>query len=587
MKLFRIALIASLLLIAACASQRPPTGGPEDKVPPHVIGIYPDSNAVRFAGTKLRFKFDKYISHSSLPEASFISPTVPASEIDFDWSGKEVELKFEKPFKPNRTYSITLTNALKDLRGNSLAKPYTRAFSTGDKIDTGSVAGIVFNAESRVAQGVTILAYLCTATGSQGDSVVIKADTLNPSKAKPDYISQTAIDGRFELRFLKAGHYKLFAITDADRSLVYKIGSDDFAVTPTPFVTIDSTVQTIPFRLSHEDTTKIEFTSAEAVSYQMFRVRADRPLVMDSLQTEKFFVYDSTAKKPVQLLGFYTQQDQSKGFFMFIAAAETLAEKHNYEFVARSLYAAASGLTPKAHIGFTGGSSQPDTAKLFARLAIADSAKSVFAFDQEKALDVEFTTLVNRASVDDAIQLSKSDGKNYQPIKIKTWFQDDKKIRLVPESGFELAGWYRIQIQNGKLKDVFGKAGVDTVLVRHFGIIGRDDMADMEGEVIDTAKSKSAKSYIITAEHLDQKKLFSVKVDKTTAAKSFVLPNLPEGTYLVRAFRDDDSSGTWSAGRAFPYQPPEPFVILPDTIRIRKRWTVENIKIDFNERQMR
>jgi hypothetical protein len=66
-----------------------------------------------------------------------------------------------------------------------------------------------------------------------------------------------------------------------------------------------------------------------------------------------------------------------------------------------------------------------------------------------------------------------------------------------------------------------------------------------------------------------------------TSGGKFTLHQLPEGRYLLAAFVDSDSSGSYSFGRAHPFRPAERFVLLQDTLRVRARWSVENVVLTF------
>jgi hypothetical protein len=71
-------------------------------------------------------------------------------------------------------------------------------------------------------------------------------------------------------------------------------------------------------------------------------------------------------------------------------------------------------------------------------------------------------------------------------------------------------------------------------------------------------------------------------VQTTWAAdKTFALRQLPEGRYILSAFVDSDSSGDYTFGRAHPFRPAERFTLLPDTLRVRARWSVENVIVAF------
>ena len=67
--------------------------------------------------------------------------------------------------------------------------------------------------------------------------------------------------------------------------------------------------------------------------------------------------------------------------------------------------------------------------------------------------------------------------------------------------------------------------------------------------------------------------------------RPFQIPGLPEGAYHLEAFLDLNGDGVFNPGKTLPYQLAEPFVVLPDTVRVRKRWTTEGKLIDFGERR--
>ena len=53
------------------------------------------------------------------------------------------------------------------------------------------------------------------------------------------------------------------------------------------------------------------------------------------------------------------------------------------------------------------------------------------------------------------------------------------------------------------------------------------------------------------------------------------------GKYLVWSYIDKDSSGTYSYGKPYPFIPSERFVYYPDTLKLRARWPVEDVKIEY------
>ncbi len=233
-------LITLALLICSCANQLPPSGGQDDKIPPRITSVSPRPGTTNFKGNELTFKFDEYVDRRSFEESFFISPK-PKGDIEFNWSGREVEVEFTKPLDKNKTYLVIIGKDLRDVRGgNALSSPLSFAFSTGSKIDKSSISGMVFSDNN---ERVKILAYLKDGKPEE---------QLNPEKAVPDYIIQVSGDGSFELQNLPAGNYRIFAITDEDRNNLYDKDIDKIAVlSDDPQLISDSSIISLNFLLKN------------------------------------------------------------------------------------------------------------------------------------------------------------------------------------------------------------------------------------------------------------------------------------------------------------------------------------------------
>ena len=216
-----------MMFFSSCANQLPPTGGEVDNTPPEVKSISPRPGKVNFKGKSVKIVFNEYVDRRSFEESFFISPK-PKGKLDFNWSGKEVEIGFSKTLDIDRTYVIYVGKDLKDVNGgNSLTVPLTFAFSTGSKIDDGMISGTVI-AENY--DRVKVLLYL-----KAGKS----AEQLNPQENPPDYVLQVSPDGSYDFTNLPDGDYRIFAITDEDRNNLYDPDldiianhSDDYKLSP-------------------------------------------------------------------------------------------------------------------------------------------------------------------------------------------------------------------------------------------------------------------------------------------------------------------------------------------------------------------
>lgn len=219
-------LISSCICFLSCANELPPPGGDEDISPPVVMKITPRENTVNFSGKSIVIEFDEYVDRRSFQDALFISPQ-PKSEVEINYSGKEVEIYFPDGLESNRTYTIYIGKTLKDVRrGNPLAEPIQFAISTGSKIDKGKLTGKVY-AENY--NDIFILAYRLNGS-----------ETVDPAVRIADFISQVDTGGTYSFLNLPEGKFRVFAMDDNNRNLLFDKEFDKIYMTTGDFEVSDS-----------------------------------------------------------------------------------------------------------------------------------------------------------------------------------------------------------------------------------------------------------------------------------------------------------------------------------------------------------
>ena len=228
-----ITLVVILMVFAgfySCANQQPPGGGDEDKTPPKVKIITPKPNSVNFRGNTISFEFNEYIDRRSFQDAFRTSPQVKG-DIEFAWGTKDVEVKFPKDLDKidaNKTFVVTVSSALKDIRGNAITEPFSFAFSTGSRIDMGAISGKVYGAGKNVT---SVFAYDLS-------------KSYDPTLNLPDYSTETNTEGSYTLTNMQAGRYRVLAVIDDDRNLLYTGERESFGVLPYDVDVLDSATKT-------------------------------------------------------------------------------------------------------------------------------------------------------------------------------------------------------------------------------------------------------------------------------------------------------------------------------------------------------
>lgn len=567
-----------MLLLSACATEVAPQGGPEDRTPPKIVNIYPDSGTLRFSDNRIRIEFNKFINVQSLRSALFFSPAIEDYEVY--GAGRSAEIIIYDTLQPNRTYTYTLTNELKDTRGNALEKSYTFAFSTGNKIDSGFIAGRVFGRNNRPVKGALVLAYLLPDTNR------LYADTLNPAYQKPDYLAQTDSAGRFQLNYLVEGQYRLIAINDKIANRRYDFAQEEFAV---PFHPVRTGMTNVLMRFALEpDTTELELQVAEARHAHSVILRFNRDVAPDSLSAQQFVIFDSTAQAFVAVYDLYSQIEGRRE--QIVLVTDSLIEGHLYAVRAFDVKD-RFGFSVDSLVAVFTGNSTPDTSTILWQPTFADSTKNLLELSapspKGRTLPLQFSGPISRSSLPQALVLELRIGKQYQPVDYQLFFIDATRAMLRPQRGFELGAWYRLTVNHGKLRSALNKPVRDTLIVRHFQIVSEEQFGTIEG----TLTADSAGHVLLHAELLGTNVfypiLLTVQPDATGIAFTpFTLQELPEGRYFLSAFYPKNPNPSiyeaWDGGRPFPFRYAERFTVGFDSIRVRKRWTTTGARLRFS-----
>ena len=219
--------LLALLLTAACASIGNPDGGRFDETPPCVVGSSPADGAVNVSKRKVQILFDEYIKLEKASEKVVISPPqIEPANVRAD--GKRVKVDFYDSLRANTTYTIDFSDAIEDNNEGNPMGQYTFSFSTGDVIDTMQVSGRVLNAaDLEPIKGIMVGLYPADSTWN---------DTL--FRTRPFLrVSRTNGEGRFTIKGVKDGAYRVRALEDKDGDFVFSQKNERVAFDTTVYVT--------------------------------------------------------------------------------------------------------------------------------------------------------------------------------------------------------------------------------------------------------------------------------------------------------------------------------------------------------------
>lgn len=551
--------ICLAFLLIRCAGQIPPGGGPVDSVPPSIVRTVPDTNAVRVETDAIELEFSEYVERRSVEESIFISPYV--GNLEFDWGGTDVTIRFSEPLKKNRTYVVNVGTDILDVRArNRMAAGYTLAFSTGDSIDQGFISGRVYDDKP---EGVMVFAYILDG---------MNPDTLDPGKMRPDYIMQTGQHGIFALSNIPLGTYRLFAVRDEYRDLIYNKQIDEFGVTSGDITLLPSMMkmENVMFRLSREDTAKPFLTAVQAQDRNRLLVKFSEPLDSISFDTAVFMLQDTLK---TDMIGFkLISLNRPAVASATVILSTDLDSTKTYRLTVGNVFDTVGNRIDSLNNRYIfQGVGTRDTSKPV--LTFTGLKDSVRGFSLDQPILLSFSEPVEHGPIQSSITLTDTSKKTV-PFDF-SWLNATDAV-IVPHRELATKTWYRITVVMDSVRDFFGNGYRDSTRILRFETMDLRATGVVEGTVFDERKDDGV--IYLTALSIDRSSGMKKTVQLPGPGR-FTVDRLPEGSYTLNAFCDADSSGSYSYGLPYPFKASERFAAGGDTLRVRARWNVEGVLV--------
>lgn len=582
-------MLLAAFLLGSCARMGQPDGGWYDETPPRIMGAAPADKGTNVKNQKISIFFDEFIQIENATEKVVVSP--PQLETpEIVASGKRIKIELLDSLKPNTTYTIDFSDAITDNNEDNPLGNYTYSFSTGDAIDTLEVSGKVLQAKDlEPVKGILVGLY---------NDLSDTAFTTKPMLR----VSRTDGSGRFVIKGVAPGTYRVYALQDADGNYLFNQKSEMLAFSQEKIVP--------SFKPDvRQDTTWIDslrIKSIDRVGYTHFlpddivlrafnEVMTDRYfLKAERREPESFTLFYSYGGEMPQVRGLNFQSDDA-----FIIESTEKQDTITYWLKDTAL---VNQDTLRVELTYHMTDSlgklveQIDTLDILSRIshekrqkdlerereewqkkqdrakkrgepydsimppkALAIGVKAPSELDPDKNIPFTFNTPL--ASVDTAaIHLySKHD---------TLWYNAPLEFNHVRGREYELRGeWrpdieYSLEIDSAAFVDIYGK--VSPPFKQGFKVKSFDDY----GTLLLNIPTMTDTTIVVQLLDAGDKIIKEVTTNQGVAEFYYVSPS----TYYVRMYIDSNRNGEWDTGLYSANRQPETVCYFPKEIEIRAKW---------------
>lgn len=581
--------LCALWFLASCARMGQPDGGWYDETPPHVIGASPADGATGVKGKKVNIYFDEFIQLESATEKVVVSP--PQLETpEITASGKRIYVALQDSLMPNMTYTIDFSDAITDNNESNPLGNYTYSFSTGDVIDTLEVSGKVLEAENlEPIKGILVGLY-----SDLSDTAFTTKPLLR--------VGRTDGSGRFIIKGIAPGSYRIYALQDADGNYVFNQKSEKIAfshdlITPTsmPDIRQDTTwvdslhiksIQRVGYthflpdnivlRAFTETLTDRYFLKAERREPERFTLYfshgGDLPVIKGlNFDDSGAFVVEPSVKNDTITYWLrdttLVNQDTLRielNYLMTDSLGALVPQVDTLDVLSKVSYEKRKKELEKERDEWQ---KKQDKAKrrgepydsIMPRKSFEMDVKVPSQLDPDKNISFVFTTPV--AGIDTA-------GIHLYSRHDTLWYRAPLEFRQVRGRQYELRGeWrpdieYSLEIDSAAFVDIYGK--VSESFKKGFKVRSLDEF----GTLLLNIPSMTDTTIVVQLLDKSDKVVKEVTSDQGIAEFYY----LSGGTYYLRMFIDSNGNGEWDTGRYAEDRQPETVYYYPGSIEARAKW---------------
>ncbi|MCM2271281.1 MAG: Ig-like domain-containing protein [candidate division Zixibacteria bacterium] len=548
-----VLLLLGLLWMLSCAEVQAPPGGEVDRLAPRVDSTLPANGSTNVTpGNAIEIFFSERVQ-SGAGKQVFISPR-PEKDPELKWRSDRLGITFDEPFDTNQTYVVTVGSAVTDLRNNRLDSSMTIAFSTGADLDSGRIAGYVYQG-SDPQSGVLVGLW----------NVSRVSDTEAFDSLYPDYVTLTSAKGYFNLKYLPDQEFRLIAFVDRNRDDRLNPTREAMAIPDRPIlVGGEAYLEELNLQLATADTTAPGIVSATHSFSGLVRARLSSPASLTHLRehlSDASLALTSDSSKVVNPTGMIESDlNESSVVTLTFGKLEPGEYLLNVPIVpdAPSVY---EGLTVRA-------GDDTETPSI-----IRHTPPERPSFVSDIRITLAFSEPIDRTKLDkETIELYRSDS-----ILVPTSLNWSDATHVEITADTLLPGTaYKINVAEFEVADLAGNLLGDSITTFSFGTLDADSLGTIAGTVSIRPRDKAADPAVLIFREVSDKFVDTI----TVKGREFTI-NVPGGKYLLSGFIDSDKDGKRGEGSLRPFRTAETFSIHPDTIAVRARFETTGIEMIF------
>jgi Bacterial Ig-like domain len=532
------------VVLYSCATPQPPLGGPKDETPPRIDTPRSTPNyQVNFKKQPIEIVFNEWIQQpQDVAKQVVVSPPIRYMGTLLKLKGKVLVIEFDdrEELQENVTYTINLGEAIKDLSEGNAAKDLRFVFSTGPILDSLGMQGEVRDfITQKPLENILVMVY-----SKLNDSIV--------KKERPLYFGKTNKEGRFSIKNMREGEFKVFALEDANQPYLYDAANEKIAFADSLVRTGIDTNSQISLRIFSEIPT-LRLLNTDAKRYGLVNLQFNQPPkdVQIAAATPGFQLRTEVIRDTLKV--WYAGTSTAANWSLDVRKDSTFKDTLRIKTFAPETYLRTAKLTL-----------QNADLKEFQKLnpekpLILTFNHPLISFDINKLTVVEDSVRQIRPS------MIEIDSLNSRKLILQyRWVESSK---------------YQLRFAPGAVRDIYALGFRDTVRY-NFQAMPRKNYGNIDLKVENLDSTRHYVMELLLGENTEpaQRELIDLKTNAR-----FIYKVMEPSTYKVRLFEDLNRNGEWDTGNYFKHQQPES-IYIRDLEALRPNWDLE-VTVDWEERK--